>query len=243
MIAISGRNQSPFRDNAGIIHEPFGFMGTRRGRPTSLIIFLLSIYVFNSLVHGQDTEPQSAGEFQRRGVEHFEQGRFMEAIRDFDKVIELEPRMAARHWQRGIAYYYAKQFQKGVEQFELHQTVNSQDVENAVWHFICKVRVDGFEAAQKAFIPIEYDSRVPMKEIWDLFAGTATPEDVLTAARRPSPYKRQQLCYAHLYLGLYYEAVEKHDLARHHIHLAATDFSMNNYMGMVARVHAELLEK
>ena len=26
-------------------------------------------------------------------------------------------------------------------QFELHQRVNPQDVENAVWHYLCKVKL------------------------------------------------------------------------------------------------------
>jgi lipoprotein NlpI len=171
------------------------------------------------------------------------EGRFKESIAAFDKVIELEPRMEPRHWQRGITYYYAGEYQKGVDQFELHQTVNSQDVENAVWHFICKTRLDGVEAARKALIPIQHDGRVPMEEVWNLFAGKGTVEDVLEAANRSSPYKRQQLCYAHLYLGLYYEALEKTELAKHHILLAANEYSMDNYMGMVAQVHAEVLRK
>lgn len=183
----------------------------------------------------------TTGEYQRRGIEHFFEGRFEESIRDFDKVIELDPRMAPRHWQRGIALYYAGAYQKGVDQFELHQTVNSQDVENAVWHFICKARLDGVEAAREALIPIQHDSRVPMQQVWELFAGLGTVEDVLAAANRNSPYKRQQLCYAHLYLGLYFEALKQPDLAKKHIQLAAKDYAMDNYMGLVAQVHARIL--
>ncbi|MCZ6672533.1 MAG: hypothetical protein O7C75_06290, partial [Verrucomicrobia bacterium] len=77
----------------------------------------------------------------------------------------------------------------------------------------------------------------------ELFAGKGTVEDVLEAANSSSSFKRQQLCYAHLYLGLYYEALEKSDLAKKHILLAANDYSMNNYMGMVAQVHARELER
>ena len=135
----------------------------------------------------------------------------------------------------------AKQSQTDL--FELHQTVNSQDVENAVWHFICKTRLGGVESARESLIPIKHDSRVPMKEVWELFAGEGTVEDVLEAANKSSPYQRQQLCYAHLYLGLYYEALEKSDLAKKHILLAANEYSMDNYMGMVAQVHARELER
>ncbi|MCB1122876.1 MAG: tetratricopeptide repeat protein [Verrucomicrobiae bacterium] len=179
---------------------------------------------------------------QQRGVQFFEEGKFKEAIQEWDKVIELNPRMEAQHWQRGIAYYYAGEYQKGVDQFELHQTVNSQDVENAVWHFICKARVDGLEAARASLIPIHADSRVPMDQIWNLFAGMGTVDDVLDAASPPSPYQHQRLCYAHLYLGLYFEALNNTEEAKKHIKLAATDYAMDNYMGMVAQVHWRVLQ-
>jgi lipoprotein NlpI len=205
-------------------------------------IFLLLF--LGSLANGQSEYMRpSPAILQQRGVQFFTEGKFKEAIQEFDKVIELDPRMEARHWQRGIAYYYAGEYQKGVDQFELHQTVNSQDVENAVWHFICKTRVDGLEAAREALIPIQADGRVPMEQIWNLFAGQGTVQDVLDAANRPSSYQRQHLCYAHLYLGLYYEAIGESSLAKEHILMAANEYSMDNYMGMVAQVHAETLKK
>lgn len=198
---------------------------------------------FLSALYGKQALLDSVGAYQRRGIEHFAESRFDLAIEDFDAAIALNPRLEARHWQRGIAYYYAGEFQKGVDQFELHQTVNTQDVENAAWHFICKARIDGIEAARKALIPIGFDSRVPMGEIWKLFAGTGTVEDVLDAASIDSRYKRQQLCYAHLYLGLYFEALYDKKLAKQHIQLAATTYAMDNYMGMVAQVHLKHLNQ
>lgn len=204
-------------------------------------IFVISVQA-PSLSQSEYMQPSPAIH-QQRGVEYFEKGEFEKAIQEFDKVIELNPRMEARHWQRGIAYYYAGEYRKGVNQFELHQTVNSQDVENAVWHFICKAKVNGIDSARESLIPIQSDPRVPMKQIWNLFAGQGSVEDVLEAASEPGPHQRQRLCYAHLYLGLYYEAFGKREQAGKHIKLAATEYSMDNYMGMVARVHWNLLQK
>jgi len=184
--------------------------------------------------------PDSPRLYQTRGETHFYLGNIEQSISDFDRVIELVPNQEPRHWQRGISYYYAGEFAKGVAQFELHQTVNPQDVENAVWHFICKARLDGMEAARESLIPIERDHRVPMSQIWDLFSGEATPETVLDAARVAG--SRQALCYAHLYLGLYYEALGRDELAEKHLRLAATDHFVDNYMGRVAKVHLALLK-
>ena len=187
-------------------------------------------------------EPGAPETWQRRGGEHFKLGHIKESIADFDRFIELAPQQEPYHWQRGIAYYYADRFEDGRKQFELHQTVNQNDVENAVWHFLCVARQSGVEKARAAFIPIKGDARVPMKEIHSLFAGKAKPEDVLKAAsENASETKRnQQLFYAHLYLGLYFEAIGTPEKAREHIKLAAEKYQTNDYMGDVARVHLQL---
>lgn len=188
-----------------------------------------------------------ASALQRRGEARFFAADIKGSIADFDEVIKMEPSQDPYHWQRGLSYYYAGEYQKGKEQFERHQTVNTQDVENAVWHFICAVRAPGgnIEEAQKELIPIERDSRVPMKEVHDLFAGRATAENVLEAAAPDSDgvlseRERNHLCYAHLYLGLYYEALGNNEASRKHIRLAALDYSMDHYMGKTAKVHAIL---
>ena len=82
-----------------------------------------------------------------------------------------------------------------------------------------------------------------MKEIHTLFAGTGSEEAVINAAKSGSPDAgtlRNQMCYAHLYLGLYYEALGEKGKSAKHIRLAAVDYKMDHYMGKVAQVHAKL---
>ncbi len=191
-----------------------------------------------------DENPDSANGYQSRGVAYFELGEFKKSISDFDRVIELLPNQEPHHWQRGISYYYALEYEKGVQQFELHKLVNPNDVENAVWHFLCKAKLEGVQEARDSLIPIKFDSRIPMVQIWELFSGTGSPEKVLQAAGTidvSSRISRQRHCYAHLYIGLYHEALGQTKLAKKHISLAAEKFSMDNYMGMVARVHDRLI--
>ncbi|MBI4663289.1 MAG: tetratricopeptide repeat protein [Verrucomicrobia bacterium] len=181
--------------------------------------------------------------YQLRGSAHFKLGHIQQSIADFDRFIQLDPSQAPHHWQRGIAYYHAGRYEDGRKQFELHQTVNSNDVENAVWHFLCVARGDSIKKARERLIPIQGDRRVPMMTIYALFAGQASAEDVLAAAKagEPSPEElKQRLFYAHLYLGLYYEASGNNKLAKEHIVKAAEDFKVEHYMGDVARVHAKL---
>ena len=90
------------------------------------------------------------------------------------------------------------------------------------------------------------DSRVPMMQVHALFAGKSKPQDVLAAAEAGSTSGtrlKQQLFYAHLYLGLYYEAEGQAKLAREHITKAARDYPEDHYMGQVARVHLQLLDR
>lgn len=190
-------------------------------------------------------DPKSANAWQARGEANFKLGKIAESIADFDKFLELVPAQKPHHWQRGISLYYAARFKDGKEQFEIHQTVNSNDVENAVWHFLCAARADGLASAKKGLIPIEGDGRVPMAEVHRLFAGKAKPDDVLAAAKAASAPGRagEPMFYAHLYLGIYFEAIGDAKQARDYIFKAAERANENGYMGDVARVHAEILRK
>src|SRR6478735_7628495 len=134
----------------------------------------------------QRTRELAARVLQLRGEEHFRQARIAESIADFDRQVKLQPDQAAAHWQRGIAYYYVGEYEKGARQFELHQTVNPQDVENAAWHFLCVARAanHSVEAARKRLILVTGDSRIPMAQIQQMFAGSMTPEEVLRVGEK-----------------------------------------------------------
>jgi lipoprotein NlpI len=189
-------------------------------------------------------DPKPAAVYQRRGEANFQLGRFKDSLNDFTKVIEIEPEKAPYHWQRGISCYYAKKYEEGRKQFELHRSVNANDVENAVWHYLCVSKISGVQKAKALLIPMAGDPRVPMKEIYELYGGRAKPEDVMKAAKEgaPSPQLNGQIFYADLYLGLWHEAQGNGKEARIHI-LKAAGEAQDDYMGTVARVHARLLDK
>jgi lipoprotein NlpI len=160
------------------------------------------------------------------------------SLADFNRAAKLDPKLAPQLWQRGIVDYYAGKFRDGQRQFELHQTVNPHDVENAAWHFVCVARLDGPAAARKSLLKIDTarDTRVPMAEIYELFAGRGSPEAVLRAAAADkSP---QAAMYANLYLGLYLEATSgDNSQARACLRKAAAANLPRNYMCDVAKVH------
>ncbi|MEK7678139.1 MAG: tetratricopeptide repeat protein [Verrucomicrobiota bacterium] len=186
-------------------------------------------------------DPKAADIYQRRGCAHFKLGHIKESMADFDKFIELKPDRAPYHWQRGISCYYAGRFEEGRRQFERHQTVNPEDVENAVWHFLCVTRSAGLEKARAFLMLIKEDRRVPMMQVYALFAGKGAADEVLAAAPagKPSPEElKNRLFYAHFYLALYCDITGDTKLAWGHISKAVQEYGMDHYMGDVARVHA-----
>ena len=191
-------------------------------------------------------DPAAAPAFYHRGEEHFKLGRVQESAADFDKFVALSPDQAPKLWQRGISLYYASRYEDGQRQFELHQTINSNDVENAVWHFLCVARRAGIDKARAALLKVENDPRVPMMQIYALYAAKGSAEEVMKAATagKSSPNElNERLFYAHLYLGLYFDVAGNERMAREHIVQAAELFKVDSYMGDAARVHAALLRQ
>jgi len=171
------------------------------------------------------------------------------SIEAFNSAAKLNPGLGPYLWQRGLAQYYAERYKDGVKQFETHQTVNSQDVENAVWHLLCAARFSDVEKARKKLIPITGDTRIPMSQVYEMFAGRMKPEEVIKAAHnsgglvQPGTQRHNlQLYYAHLYIGLYHEMLGKQELAIESMKEAQkiNPLPKNNFMGVVAHVHLKL---
>src|SRR5262245_6022671 len=184
--------------------------------------------------------------YDHRGSERFKLGQIAESLADFNRFLELQPKERPGHWKRGISLYYLAKYDEGRQQFGAYEKVDTNDVENSVWHFLCNARLVGVEKARGQMLKIGKDRRVPMMEVYALFKGETKPDDVLTAARAgqpPAAQLKQRLFYAHLYLGLYYEALGDPKQALEHLTKAAQDYQVGHYMGDVARVHMELRKK
>ena len=180
--------------------------------------------------------------YSRRGALHFKRGEFAASIADFDREIELEPPKANNHWQRGISYYYAGRYQDCWKQFELsYKTVNPDDYENGIFHFLCMAREKGVEKARKSMLEIKSDSRVPMKEIYELYQGKGTIDAVMSAAETGYPNADElndRLFYAHFYVGLYQDVLGDTEAALGNITRATENFPIAHFMWDVARIHA-----
>jgi len=184
--------------------------------------------------------PDAADLYQRRGMANFKAARIDASLADFDRYIELRPEQGPGHWMRGISCYYAQKFTEGQKQFEGYQTVDDNDVENVVWRALCMAGASGKEKARDEVLKVGLDRRVPMPEVYQLFAGRLKPEDVMKAAQGESTQPLEdRMFYAHLYLGLWYEMQGDAERSLAEMKMAAEN-PFPHYMGDVARVHLQL---
>ena len=204
---------------------------------TWLWILLAFVVVRPAAAQAPAERPQAIFE---RAVTDFLQGRLAESVAGFDTLARIDPGQAPQLWQRGIALYYAGRYKDCRQQFESHRTVNPNDVENAAWHFLCVARGESVQAARAALLPVGPDSRAPMRQVYEMFRGTLKPDEVLAAAgSRP-----ESQFYAHLYVGLYDEAVGDKARALEQITAAADDrFAVGGYMHSVAKLHLKMLQR
>jgi len=206
---------------------------------------LILLLAFASFAQAHADPEKEAQVADRRGDELLKEGKWKEAIAEFDKFLAANPKFAPEHWRRGIALYYAGRYEDGVKQFETHKTVNPQDVENAAWHYLCNAKVVGAEKARAGLIDVTKDSRVPMAEIQKLFAGKLKPEDVLAAAEKTDAKTAGGVSarfYAHLYVALWYDAEGKAEKVKVHLKEAVEKYKVSDYMWAVGNAHLKGLK-
>jgi lipoprotein NlpI len=164
----------------------------------------------------------------------FAEGRIEASLEKFDRLAELVPDVAPLLWQRGIALYELGRYRECAAQFASHYTVNPTDAENAAWHFLCVARAESPARARESLLRAGPDPRVMRMEILSMLRGTRTPEDVMTDA-----FVLIAEFYAHLYVGLYYEATGNPEAALPHLTAAASERyqAYGGFMNVVAQVH------
>lgn len=179
----------------------------------------------------------AAGREIRLGMQFLAQGNIQTAIERFDAAERLLPSVAPRLWQRGIAYYYAGEYGKGADQFKLDLEVNSHDVEESIWHFMCNAMLKGIEFAQKELLEIDDERRAACRLAYETFRGEIAVEQ-LEDFDRESVSKHDRF-YRELYAGLWYEVNGNEDKARECMLQAARDPLENDYMSRIAVMHCQ----
>lgn len=169
-------------------------------------------------------------------------GKPAESLVHFDEYLKAEPNALPYLWQRGIAQYFAGRYQEGVKQFEVHRSVNPNDVENAAWHFLCLARADSFEKASSLVLPAPNDPRIPMEEVLKMLKSgdTSLVKNRINTVPESSGERARAEFYGFFYLGLFADAKGNQQEALQWLRKSAED-APHHYMGDVARVYVQYL--
>jgi len=61
-----------------------------------------------------------------RGIAYGKKGQYDQAISDFNKALEINPRYAEAYYSRGVAYYFKREYGKSWKDVEKAQSLGHQ---------------------------------------------------------------------------------------------------------------------
>ena len=188
--------------------------------------------------------------YSKRGDARFFQGKFVEAVADYDQMVSLDPKLGPAHWRRGIALFYAGEYDKAAHQFEIYHTFDNIDRENGIWRYLSQVKSIGREKAREGLLKYAKDDREPFPSVYKLFAGEISPEQILreiTQADITKEDRAKRFFYAELYIGLNHFVDNEIDAAQKHLAEAVKNEWARkagygpNYMWHVGRLQEQAL--
>jgi lipoprotein NlpI len=196
--------------------------------------------------------PQDVDLYSRRGDARFFQGKFADAVADYEEMVKLDEKLDTSHWRKGIAYFYAEDYDKAAHQFEIYHTFDNVDRENGIWRYLSQVKSIGRDKARNNLLKYAKDDREPFPAVYKLFAGEITPEEILegiASAEITKEDRAKRLFYAELYIGLNYFVEEEPEKAQAHLAAAVKNEWPRkagygpNYMWHVGRLQEEILRQ
>lgn len=197
-------------------------------------------------------QPDNLDLYSQRGDALFFQGKFQDAVVDYDKMVVIDSKLETSHWRRGIACFYAEDYDQAAHQFEIYHTFDQVDRENGIWRYLSQVKSIGREKARKGLLKYSKDDREPFPSVYKLFAGEIAPEKILAdiaAAEIGKDDRAKRLFYAELYIGLNHFVEDEPEAAQRHLAEAVkNEWGRKagygpNYMWHVGRLQEELLRK
>jgi len=152
----------------------------------------------------KDSDPQAVDQYSRRGDLQMFLGKFAEAEADYQKMVALKPDLDASHWRLGIAMYFAGHPEQAAGQFDRYHSFDNVDRENGIWRYLSHRMAFGKEKAKEQLLKYEKDDRPPFREVYALFEGRLSPDDVLKSIDPglSDSQRMSRLFYAHLYIGM-----------------------------------------
>lgn len=146
----------------------------------------------------------AVNQYSARGDTLMFLGEFEKAEADYQQMVKLQPELDSSHWRLGIAMFFAKHPKQAASQFDKYNSFDNVDRENGIWRYLSHYRAFGKDEARRQLLRYEKDDRPPFKEVYRLFDGSLTAEEVLKAIpdSLPDSSRDSRLFYSHLYIGM-----------------------------------------
>ena len=136
-------------------------------------------------------------------------GRFSEAVADYQQMVKLDPQLDRSHWRLGIAHFYADSPEAAAGQFDRYHSFDDVDRENGIWRYLSHYKAFGKQRADQQLLKYSKDDRPPFAEVYQMFEGRLTADQVLAAipdkkepGQQISSDVLSRQFYSHLYIGL-----------------------------------------
>jgi len=194
--------------------------------------------------------PTEVSSYSSRGDARLFLGNFLGARMDYEKMINLNPKLEVSHWRLGIAYFYLSDFSKAARQFEIYHQYDNIDRENGIWRFMSQYKKSGLKIARRGLLNYSQDDRPPYPWLYSMFAGDISPEEVFIKIKEQNFPKKDAIrvqFHAYFYVGIFLELTgDNPSRALEYLAQATTNEygrQTGTYMWHVARLyHARLFD-
>lgn len=152
-----------------------------------------------------DEGKSSTAIHSQRGDALFFLGRFDDAVKEYEAMVTLDPKLDASHWRLGIALFFADRPEQAAAQFDKYHSYDNVDRENGIWRYLSHYKARGAAAAKKELLKYEKDDREPFPMVYRLFDDSVTPAEALKAipADLAEAERDKRLFYTQLYIGMH----------------------------------------
>ena len=118
--------QSPKKDDRLQLERKGGNIMKQSNASIVLSIWILSLLIIGGCAGMQTPSLDAADAYYNRGLAYYAKGQHDQAISDYNKAIEINPRFADAYLNRGGAYYFKREYGKAWEDVHKAQDLGLQ---------------------------------------------------------------------------------------------------------------------